>query len=76
MWDLIVSVPDHCLSFYFSNLGYSKKMYYTIQATNNIGADQTARMRRLICVFGVRIWINRFSNDAAQIICSHYKYQT
>ena len=19
MWDLIVSVPDHCLSFYFSN---------------------------------------------------------
>ena len=21
MWDLIVSVPDHCLSFYFSNLG-------------------------------------------------------
>ena len=21
MWDLIVSVPDHCLSFYFSNEG-------------------------------------------------------
>ena len=20
MWDLIVSVPDHCLSFYFPNL--------------------------------------------------------
>ena len=20
MWDLIVSVPDHCLSFYFANL--------------------------------------------------------
>ena len=20
MWDLIVSVPDHCLSFYFSKL--------------------------------------------------------
>ena len=20
MWNLIVSVPDHCLSFYFSNL--------------------------------------------------------
>ena len=20
MWDLIVSVPDHCLSFYFSHL--------------------------------------------------------
>ena len=22
MWDLIVSVPDHCLSFYFSYLMY------------------------------------------------------
>ena len=22
MWDLIVSVPDHCLSFYFSTLLY------------------------------------------------------
>ena len=24
MWDLIVSVPDHCLSFYFSMLGEKK----------------------------------------------------
>ena len=24
MWDLIVSVPDHCLSFYF---GYQMKMF-------------------------------------------------
>ena len=31
-------------------------MYYTIQAANNKGADQTARMRRLICAFVVRIW--------------------
>ena len=23
MWDLIVSVPDHCLSFYFTNFGIS-----------------------------------------------------
>ena len=22
MWDLIVSVPDHCLSFYFSKINY------------------------------------------------------
>ena len=22
MWDLIVSVPDHCLSFYFDNLEF------------------------------------------------------
>ena len=24
MWDLIVSVPDHCLSFYFLNTDKSK----------------------------------------------------
>ena len=30
--------------------------YYTIQAANNKGADQTARMHRLICSFVVRIW--------------------
>ena len=24
MWDLIVSVPDHCLSFYFASTGISK----------------------------------------------------
>ena len=39
-----------------SNFGYSKKRYYTIDAANNKGADQTARMRRLICAFVVRIW--------------------
>ena len=26
IWDLIVSVPDHCLSFYFSN--FSKAFYF------------------------------------------------
>ena len=38
------------------NSGYNKYGYYTIQAANNKGADQTARMRRLICAFVVRIW--------------------
>ena len=33
-----------------------KQRYYTIQGANNKGADQTARMRRLICAFVVRIW--------------------
>ena len=30
--------------------------YYTIKAANDKGADQTARMRRLICTFVGRIW--------------------
>ena len=27
MWDLIVSVPDHCLSFYFPNVG---SLYFSL----------------------------------------------
>ena len=30
MWDLIVSVPDHCLSFYFSLCLYMLKFVYQI----------------------------------------------
>ena len=26
MWDLIVSVPDHCLSFYFAGVRYFSKL--------------------------------------------------
>ena len=37
------------------NFWYSKYRYYTILGVNNKGADQTVRMRRLICIFVVRI---------------------
>ena len=33
------------------NFVYSNYRYYTIQAANNKGADQTAWMHRLICIF-------------------------
>ena len=47
-------------------------MYYTNQEVNNKGADQTARMRRLICAFVVRIWQNRFSHDGALTYINAY----
>ena len=28
MWDLIVSVPDHCFSFYFSNIYYMYNKFF------------------------------------------------
>ena len=37
MWDLIVSVPDHCLFFYFP--------YF--MCANGEGSGETARMHRL-----------------------------
>ena len=38
------------------NFGFSKYRYSAIKAADDKGADQTARMRRLICTFVVRIW--------------------
>ena len=38
------------------NFGFSKYRKCTIQAAKKKGADQTARMRRLICAFVVGIW--------------------
>ena len=40
MWDLIVSVPDHCLSFYFDevNLCFTQIHYtnYDVHPPNNL----------------------------------------
>ena len=41
------------------NFGFSKYTYYTIEAANNNGADQTAQIGRLICTFVVRIWLKQ-----------------
>ena len=30
MWDLIVSVPDHCLSFYFESQFYRNKEIFSL----------------------------------------------
>ena len=38
-----------------------------MQAANNKGTDHTARMRRLICAFVVRIWHRWVSHDVAHI---------
>ena len=35
---------------------FNKYKYYTMQAVNNKGSDQTVRMRRLICTFVVCMW--------------------
>ena len=31
MWDLIVSVPDHCLSFYFGLISFSTRIFTNIK---------------------------------------------
>ena len=41
------------------NFEYRNKRYHTILMMNNKGADQTARMHKLICTFVVRIWLKQ-----------------
>ena len=56
IWDLIISVPDHCLSFFFAEINGSKKSYTLVNAiihvsTNNIhGADVTSNYS--VCTMG------------------------
>ena len=47
---------NHTIYVEALNFGYRNKRSRTISAANNKGADQNARMRRLICAFAVRIW--------------------
>ena len=35
MWDLIVSVPDHCLSFYFSSYTFCCVFHYLNSQTQD-----------------------------------------
>ena len=47
MWDLIVSIPDHCLSFYFKDaplMSHVMKNLFLPYANSKDG-DQTAWMR-------------------------------
>ena len=42
MWDLIVSVPDHCLSFYFSTLNTDPNVW--IQFFNIVRAINVTKV--------------------------------
>ena len=39
MWDLIVSVPDHCLSFYFVCLEHLRIIYFMIKSLQKMVPD-------------------------------------
>ena len=64
MWDLIVSVPDHCLSFYFGhkklsttcrikikNMSFRKTLFYT----NNKASETFSRVCNYEFDFMLRI---------------------
>ena len=48
------------------NFAWSKTIYDTFQSANNKGADQTARMRRLVCTLLLTNPEDRFSLVEAQ----------
>ena len=55
MWDLIVSVPDHCLSFYSrqNELNLTNEPAHEIMATSE-GSGEPAHPRCLARAFAVR----------------------
>ena len=44
MWDLIVSVPDHCLSFYFVLLRLKYAIFVLFHSKRNV--KQTVRYKK------------------------------
>ena len=52
MWDVIVSVPDHCLSFYFPMLGMQEQLSLSASKAHNLVCTviwtQILRMNNLL----------------------------
>ena len=42
MWDLIVSVPDHCLSFYFSQITQPPAAVFKKKMTSKVATFRTS----------------------------------
>ena len=54
MWDLIVSIPDHCLSFYFIKDLFSDYLEITIAVIVQCGGPKTSpRIYRYSVDFGL-----------------------
>ena len=59
MWDLIVSVPDHCLSFYFT--------MYQVGAAGSYGYGTSDRT----CLHGIRSGLQDLAVLVLQIILAY-----
>ena len=53
MWDLIVSVPDHCLSFYFSSMTTRDLHLVLLMVDLGLVAAKTNVMGIVACVLGM-----------------------
>ena len=57
MWDLIVSVPDHCLSFYLVVCQSFSYLYLTIELTIGVKNTQKYQMPSLVSKKDFRLWM-------------------
>ena len=66
MWDLIVSVPDHCLSFYFlQHILRGNKKFLVL----NTGSHVNGRVKMFYCHFVKRLALqNTNSTDLQSLI--------
>ena len=66
MWDPIVSVPDHCLSFYFNNIASvtkpSLKFSYTERTFKTCSSSSTHEAQwKQTCSLRSKFWYRRVS---------------
>ena len=54
MWDLIVSVPDHCLSFYFLKT-FTKNFNFFSNADANANVDAYAHADAVVTVIALSV---------------------
>ena len=52
MWDLIVSVPDHCLSFYFKYINFAKTLSMLTSMMVRLSG-----VKRTILTFGYEVFM-------------------
>ena len=76
MWDLIVSVPDHCLSFYFAHIVYIEKTEVSMVAEPCCSSIRTFR----ICLsqnwktIQNQFWVKVFANNkTSHFVASWYR---
>ena len=72
MWDVIVSVPDHCLSFYFSNssdrIESSEYTQMTVQCSMILlSSDRTVKSIYIVSQVPVKYSMLLFSSDSTMI---------
>ena len=79
MWDLIVSVPDHCLSFYFTFIPIGKRALFTVVTDECLFQVQICKQKVLIMIVCLwhknKFWHVNATVGGSGVICTREQKQ-